>query len=190
MHFIGLIPPNFQGMLRECSVASYCTFHGPVDYSAANKRISSADVALLIEADLDEGIFSPFEVRRLPPMWSADLRCRSARRDRQRFDWAIWGRSRRGLQIATGDSRRPQGDVSKLVQRAVGARLRCRPVKRLLHRGSSYGDRRKDPRRRNGWRPFDRPEDLTGRQHGLLQFPLRGFFGAVRFSAAHREDRS
>ena len=59
VHFIGLIPPNFQGMLRECSVASYCTFHGPVDYSAANKRISSADVALLIEADLDEGIFFP-----------------------------------------------------------------------------------------------------------------------------------
>jgi len=59
VHFIGLVPRNMQRMLKDYSVAGYCELHGGADYAAANRRISCADATLLIEADLDDGIFLP-----------------------------------------------------------------------------------------------------------------------------------
>jgi hypothetical protein len=59
VHFVGLMPANVQELLEAYSLTPYCRTHGSVDYSSSTRWISSADVALLVEADLDEGIFLP-----------------------------------------------------------------------------------------------------------------------------------
>jgi glycosyltransferase involved in cell wall biosynthesis len=59
VHFIGLSSPQLGEKLNQYAVAPYCEMHGPVDYSTASGYVSSADVALLIEADLNDGIFLP-----------------------------------------------------------------------------------------------------------------------------------
>ncbi len=59
LHFVGVTPPQTIALLQNSSLLPYCEVHGRVDYPASREHIGRADIALLIEADLEEGIFLP-----------------------------------------------------------------------------------------------------------------------------------
>lgn len=60
--FIGKQSDDFYKLVGECSLEKYINVLPPVDYLENLKLMSTYDVALLIEAPLEEGIFLPTKV--------------------------------------------------------------------------------------------------------------------------------